>query len=210
MVLFYIKLMLQVSGLEGKEVSMQADVQVVGSLEKSIQEEERKIQELTMKSHAYIANPIPLNQFLGVVLRSTPSDVVIEDIFTKESIYDVGSGRIPTDMGEDGSDPGAEGESEEGEDVEPKVDMEEGTEGQENTAGQEYTGVSGTGNFNKPEVITIRGSAFSLQSISALATILRGELYIESVKVSPIENYDDGNFHHKIFEMDLMLDGGTR
>jgi hypothetical protein len=66
------------------------------------------------------------------------------------------------------------------------------------------------GVYTNPQALIIRGTAFDLQSIAYLSYVLKAEDYVKDVKLSPIENYDDGNHQHKIFEIVVILGGGRQ
>lgn len=197
-----------VTGLRGDIEEQKKQVLLVNSVERSIQDEKDKLTKNTQLVNAIGVNPLPLNLFLGTLLAKTPKDIVIYDILTGDvsgPVVDVST---------------AEGEKEEvtteDEETEEKKkgDTEEhkkGTDGEDEVKASEpptgavYAGGETYGNI---ETVLLRGASFSLQSISLLVTSLENEPYIRGVKLSPIENYDDGYFNHRIFQLVIELEGG--
>lgn len=204
LVAIYIYLSTQASNLQVKESELGNQVHVGEKLRKSIRDEDEKLAELTLLTRrAIVTNKIPLNVFMGMMLRNTPEDVYIFDIFTPEG----NSGRGVKDF--EGEVPVEGEESVEKEDAK---ETEESSEGKDKMAesilDRNGRGEGNVGTYREPEFITIRGSAFRLQSISHLANVLELEEYITSVKISPIENFDDGTFNYKVFELTLELGEG--
>jgi hypothetical protein len=225
---------MQVGGLKGDLEDKQGQVSVAKSLEDSIAAENIKLQASLAIVHSIGSNPLPLNQFLGTILLKTPDDIFINDIFTTSD--GSGGGRGATSDGRperpsrpergernapttDGSVKDQIPTKEEPIIVDPEkpvTDAENGktpTDGATPTDGSTPTETvpqaSGDA-YGTPSTVTIRGSAFSLQSISYLAEVFKNEPYVQSVELSPIENYDDGNLNHKIFELVLVLGQGGR
>lgn len=219
-------LFLQVDRVKKDIKEKQDRIALTTDLESDIAIEELKLLGNIQADTFVYNNPLAINRLLGVLLTRTPQDVVINTVFTeteRQRRLSSQPQKIPTPSEEViPSDP-----------VEPKVPTEvlpevptevpaeastepstepptePTTQVAENQTIIPQPGILNRENtYEEPQTIIIRGTAFDLQSISLLAGALKNEPYVQSVELSPIENYNDGYFNHKLFELTLILVGG--
>lgn len=212
---------LQVSGLRGDVKTIKVKVETVQSLESDILKEKLKLQENTSILYSLGSNPIPLNRLLGTLLNKTPKDIVINDLYTTDYVPKAGARDVVPEILE----------SEEQVQKEPSTPTNTASQAKQNnnvnanslsnqttTQQQQTAKESNTENsiieqnnrigvYSNPQSLILRGTSFDLQSISYLAYVLKNEDYVSDVQLSPIENYDDGNYSHKVFEMVIILGG---
>ena len=198
-------LYVQVEGISKEITEKQELLSLTTELESDIIVEELKLQGSIHTDRVNYTNVLELNRLLGVILTQTPQDVVINTIFTETELQR-SLALTPKEAPEpteelDSANQVEEVATEQKEQAEMEEPVEQSTE--------LYQDIPvGDNVYDEPQSVMIRGTAFDLQSISSLATILKNETYVKSVELSPIENYNDGYFNHKLFELKIILVGG--